>query len=241
VLPHQSLGLRIDIYTTPALIESELPHELLDLCLARSNEITGEVGDNGIQHLVGYVVHSNLSFRNLFVQADFTLARYIFEMRKEMPTPPDKSHWPAGIHVRTFKPEQDGFATYELVQEAFDRPGRVRYSFENWKTHMLRPDSFNPDLWTLAFDEGELVGVCLGFNYSQEGWIRQLGVKASAQGRGIGSALLRNAFNTFYSLGKRRVGLTVESDNPDALTFYYRTGMTIKRQYDEYVKVVAPP
>ncbi len=105
---------------------------------------------------------------------------------------------------------------------------------------MLRPGSYKPELWQLAFSGDELVGACLGFDYPDEGWIRQLGVIQAWRRRGLGSALLLHAFDKFYKEGKRQVGLTTESNNPDALIFYKQLGMSIRRQYDEYVKVVSP-
>lgn len=236
VLPHQSDGLRIDLYMAPDYIESELTAELLEHCLARANEIAGQKEPAAIKRLVAYILHSNHFYRDLFEHAGFNPTRHIFQMRKEMPAAPGDPAWPEGIHVRPFEPGRDDRATYELIQAAFDRPGRAPYSFTDWKKHMLRPGSFSPELWRLAFAGEELVGVCLGFDYPGEGWVRQLGVSEDWRGRGLGSALLKNAFSIFYNAGKSRVGLTVESDNPDALSFYKRIGMTVRRQFDEYVK-----
>jgi mycothiol synthase len=239
ITTQQTTGLRIQIYTAPGLIESELPGQLLDIVLNRAEEIVLEVGAGLIEHLVAYITHSNSHFRNLFERVGFIIARYIYQMRKEMPSPPDEPQWPHGIHVRTFVPGTDDLATYELVQQAFERPGHPRYSFETWKRHMLRPGSYKPELWTLAFSGEDLVGVCLAFDYPDEGWVRQLGVSDAWRGQGLGSALLKNAFATFYKHGKHRVGLTTESDNPVALAFYEHVGMSIRRQYDEYVKDIA--
>lgn len=238
VLPHQTRELRLDIYTAPAMIEGELPGMLLDECLKRSEEISAASGDDRVERLVAYLLHSNKHYRNVFEQAGFRAVRYIFQMRMEMHEPPREPKWPEGIRARSFMPAEDELETYELVQEAFDRPGRVRPSFENWKKHMLRPGSYRPELWTLAFAGQELVGVCLGFDYPDEGWVRQLGVREDWRGLGLGSALLRNAFAIFFKEGKRKVGLTTESDNPNALAFYERIGMNVRRQYDEYTKAI---
>lgn len=241
ILPHQVQSLRIHICTSPDMIETSLPNHLLNHCMERANVIDDVSDEDGIHRLFVYILHSNLHFRKLFEQFGFTSQRNIFQMSIDLLSAPPEPQWPAGISARAFKPGKDDLKTYELVQDAFERPGRVRSSFEKWKSHMLRPCSFNPDLWTLAFDGEKMVGVCLGFEYPQEGWVRQLGVDAGCRGLGLGSALLRNAFTNFYARGKLRVGLTVESDNPDALTFYQRIGMTIKRQIGEYVKPYPKP
>lgn len=239
ITAQENSGLRIQIYTVPGLIESELPAELLEIVFNRADEIVSKHRTDVTKRLVVYILDSNHHYRNLFERAEFQVVRYIYQMRKEMPAPPKEPHWSDGIHVRTFVPDEDDFATYELIQQAFERPGHTSYSFETWKRHMLRPGSYKPELWTMAFSGEDLVGVCLGFDYPDEGWVRQLGVADNWRGRGLGSTLLRNAFATFYKDGKHRVGLTTESDNPDALAFYEHVGMSIRRQYDEYAKEIS--
>jgi ribosomal protein S18 acetylase RimI-like enzyme len=240
ILPHQTQRLRIDISTAPDTIKSDLPGELLKLCFERSNKIAQEKGLHAIKHLVAYLLHSNLHYRKLFDQAGFQPMRHIYQLRIEMTSPPKIPKWPEGIEVRSFIPGEDDLATYEVIMDAFDRPERERYSLAIWRQHMLRPGSYRPELWQLAYSGDQLVGVCLGFDYPQEGWVRQLGVIQAWRRRGLGSALLQNAFVMFYDQGKRQVGLTTESDNPDALTFYTQLGMSIKRQYDEYIKMLSP-
>jgi mycothiol synthase len=132
--------------------------------------------------------------------------------------------------------ERDEKVIHELIQSAFDRPGRVRQSFEDWKQFMVRPDIFNPDLWYLAEAGDVIVGACLCFGYHDLGWVRQLGVAESHRRQGLGSALLRHAFSEFKKRGFERVGLVVESNNPRAYNFYQRLGMKKIRQYDEYQK-----
>ncbi len=240
LLRHQTDGLRVDIYTQPDLIESAVPGEMLKICLQRAGELATGKAAGQVQRLVAYILHSNHPFRDLFNNAGFEPVRFIYQMREVMSGLPQEPQWPTGIQTRRFVPEKDVYATYKLIQETFDRPGRVRSSLEDWKRHMLRPGSYRPDLWTLAFAGEELVGACLGFDYPDEGWVRQLAVSEEWRGRGLGAALLRNAFSVFYTQGKHRVGLTTESDNPNALAFYERAGMTIRRQYDEYVKPFTP-
>ncbi|MGD8622001.1 MAG: GNAT family N-acetyltransferase [Anaerolineales bacterium] len=240
VFPHKTHGLRIDIYTTPDLIESDLPGEMLAFCLDRADQVEKSRAAGVIQQMVVYILHTNLHYRTIFEKVGFKVVRHIYQMRYEMSTPPEAPEWPQGIQVRAFVPDQDDRMTYQVVQDAFERPTRSHYSFEMWKQHMLRPGSYRPELWKLAFSGDELVGVCLGFDYPDEGWIRQLGVIETWHGRGLGSALLRDAFVTFYADGKRKVGLTTESDNPDAIEFYRRVGMSVRRQYDEYVRLIPP-
>jgi len=137
-------------------------------------------------------------------------------------------------------PRQDDRKIYEVIQSAFERPGRTAPSFEDWKGFMLRSDIFKPELWFLAMQGEEMVGACLSYAYSNtdQGWVRQLGVLESVRRTGLGSALLQHAFIEFYKLGFKKVGLAVESDNPRAIRFYENVGMQQIRRIDEYIKAI---
>jgi ribosomal protein S18 acetylase RimI-like enzyme len=101
---------------------------------------------------------------------------------------------------------------------------------------MMRPDHFSPELWFLAYHREALVGAALCFDYPQYGWVRQLGIVQTWRRKGLGSALLQNAFQVFYQRGHKQVALGVSSENPDAYSFYEKIGMRRVRQYDEYQK-----
>ena len=122
------------------------------------------------------------------------------------------------------------------MQSALDRPGRTPPSFEEGKAFMMRPDTFEADLWFLGIAGEQVVGACLCLEYPGQGWVRQLGVTETYRKKGLGTALLLHAFGEFRQRGLSEVGLTVDSDNPRAFTFYQRVGMKRVRQYDEYEK-----
>ena len=57
--------------------------------------------------------------------------------------------------------------------------------------------------------------------------------------RGLGLALLRQAFTWFWERGERRVGLGVDTENPtDARRLYERAGMRAVWQADVHEKVL---
>jgi GNAT superfamily N-acetyltransferase len=72
-------------------------------------------------------------------------------------------------------------------------------------------------------DNQELVGI-IGF---REGWIDQLYVSLSSQGRGIGTALLQIAKSRFRSLS-----LWTLQRNGKARQFYERHGFTLIKETD---------
>ena len=228
--------LRYDIYVEPTLEDNALIGELLSQCEARGKQLAK--AENPIVKAKCYAISANQRLGNTLIASGFHVAKYIFNMQAKFDVPPAPVKLPDGITLRNPNPGQDDWKIYEVIQSAFERPGRTAPSFEDWKGFMLRPDIFKPELWFLAMKGGEMVGACLSYEYSESdrGWVRQLGVLESVRRTGLGSALLHNAFVEFYKRGFEKVGLAVESDNPRAIRFYEGAGMKQIRRIDEYVK-----
>jgi ribosomal protein S18 acetylase RimI-like enzyme len=230
--------LRYDIYVEPALDDNALVGELLSRCEARGKQLV--TGEHGKAHAKCYAISLNQRLGNILGASGFQVAKYIFNMQAKFDAPPAPVKLPDGITLRNPIPGQDDRKIYELIQSAFERPGRTAPSFEDWRGFMLRPDIFKPELWFLAMRGEEMVGACLSYAYgnSDQGWVRQLGVLESVRRTGLGSALLQHAFSEFYKRGLKKVGLAVESDNLRAIRFYENVGMQQIRRIDEYSKVI---
>lgn len=228
--------LRYDIYVEPTLDDDTLVGELLSRCEARGAQLAK--AENPMVKAKCYAISANQRLGSTLINSGFQVAKYIFNMQAKFDAPPAPVKLPDGITLRNPIPGQDDRKIYEVIQSAFERPGRTAPSFEDWKTFMLRPDIFKPELWFLAMKGGEMVGACLSYEYSEsdQGWVRQLGVLESVRRTGLGSALLQNAFVEFYKRGFKKVGLAVESDNPRAIRFYEGVGMKQIRRIEEYVK-----
>ena len=228
--------LRYDIYIEPTLDDNTLVGELLSRCEARGKQLA--TGENSKGHAKCYAISTDQRLGNALIASGFQVTKYIFNMQTQFDAPPEPVKLPDGITLRNPIPGQDDHKIYEVIQSAFERPGRTAPSFEDWKGFMLRPDIFKPELWFLAMKGEEMVGACLSYEYSEsdQGWVRQLGVLESMRRTGLGSALLQNAFVEFYKRRFKKVGLAVESDNPRAIRFYEGVGMKQIRRIDEYVK-----
>ncbi len=229
---------RLDFYTHPDWPDAGLSAELLARSIRRAEELAAQ--DESEDEVVAktYLAHVNQQERPSVEQAGFQPGRYIFQMQIDLEGELVAPLWPDGVVVRTAVPAHDTHAIYELIQTAFDQPGRKPPTFEQWRGFMLRADIFDPVLWFLAHVKGEIVGACLSYAYSSGGWVRQLGVAPAWQRQGIGAALLCHAFATFKTRDFNNVGLTVESKRPNAYAFYQKLGMRKIRQYDEYWKVL---
>jgi mycothiol synthase len=173
------------------------------------------------------------NLRSLIAEHGFEFANYSVRMEVslegELPAP----EWPEGIAVRSFDRDSDAGLVYEVSQEALeDEPDHVRDPFDEWKHYAFR-DPFDPTLWFLAFDGGELTGISLcrprRGDDSELGWIQVLGVRRPWRRRGLGRALLRHSLREFRARGKRRAGLGVHADNLAAVKLYERAGMKRER------------
>jgi len=122
-------------------------------------------------------------------------------------------------------------------------PETFEHGFPRWWSYQQKVDGYDPAQWYLAYEGGELAGVCLCIKSSYEdkecGYVAELGVRRSWRGRGMGLALLHHAFQQYYRQGFRKVALHLDASNlTGALGLYQRAGMHIHRQYDQYEKVL---
>lgn len=231
---------KFDLYVDRTDDRKEIIHALLSRCLERSAALLKEQGNAG-RRAKCYTADVNQQMIEVLEELGFQKIKYVYNMQKQMDAPPPPARLPEGISVRNPKPGTDDLEIYEVIQSAFERPGRTRPLFDDWKNFMLREDIFKPELWFLAMQENKLVGACLCYQYSDTdmGWVRQLGVLESVRRSGLGSALLQIAFREFYERGFRKVGLAVESENQRAIRFYENVGMKQTRCYVEYSREVS--
>jgi mycothiol synthase len=114
----------------------------------------------------------------------------------------------------------------------------VPRSFEDWEQRVLQRHDFNPALTFMAFDGNEVAGVVVN-RYRDIAWVWLLAVRPAWRKRGLGLALLLQAFNTFYQRGDRAVGLGVDSQSLTGATrLYEKVGMRVTRRVDTYAKVI---
>jgi mycothiol synthase len=180
------------------------------------------------------------AYAGLMERAGYRRGRSTWLMRLDMDGPPPLPDWPDGVEVRTFDREADARAVHRLVQDAFaDIGDQPRRSYEFWvETHLERSD-FDPSLWFLATDGGELVGANLAQSGPLGGYVAQLAVRRDQRGRGLGLALLRHGFSELHRRGVREVYLHVDSENRTGATrLYERAGMRVQHRYDSWTKTL---
>jgi ribosomal protein S18 acetylase RimI-like enzyme len=190
--------------------------ELLDCAGERARE-------RGLDKLAlrprpGDELNTRLLERHGFVlQTDVLVMWRTLSAREEEPDRPN------GIETRTFA-IADAPAVHALLDEAYGGwdATYVPLAHEDWVRAMTGDVEFDPTAWWLAERDGVLVGCALWWS---SGWLKDIVVRESERGRGLGAALIRQGFGEFARRGVRRVGLKVDAGNPTgAPRLYERLG-----------------
>lgn len=149
------------------------------------------------------------------------------------PTPP------AGVHKSIAVRESERRLLHSINESAFaEHFGAVAHPYEQWLPWFSDRRDAAPDLWWLAWLDGEPVAE-LTQDHSRADrngtYIKTLGVAPHARGRGIGRWLLECAFADAARRGRERAFLTVDSDNTTGATRLYEgVGMVPEEIMDVY-------
>jgi mycothiol synthase len=153
--------------------------------------------------------------------------------------------WPEGVDARTFDPDEIG-ALYQAHAEAFaDHWGEGVEREDDFRHQILDSPRFDPALWFLAWSGDDVVGY-VGANLEAEedparGYVSLLGVRRAFRGRGLGEALLRQAFRELAARGKLGCDLHVDSDSLTGATrLYERVGMRAHPRFATWEKELRP-
>jgi GNAT superfamily N-acetyltransferase len=116
----------------------------------------------------------------------------------ELTEPPVVPEIP-GIEVRNLASGEER-AFHAVFERSFSGAwGHVERTFEDWWLRMNEVGSGDPAMLFVADRGGELVGEasCVPERFGG-GWVGTLGVLPESRGQGIGKALLRRAFASFW-------------------------------------------
>ena len=146
--------------------------------------------------------------------------------------------WPDGVEVSSIGARDNEHAeTAEIHRLIYDEarwadiPGHGARDLGEWRSLFL-PEDVDRDQQIVARQGGRLVGAALGKTFSDgTGWVAQVAVAPDQRGRGLGSALIAEAFGRRVAAGAKRLGLGVSAANADALRLYQRLGLEIDREW----------
>ncbi len=186
------------------------------------------------------------NWRDLLEHHGYEPVRYSFEMVR--PTLADifDVPLPLGLEVRPVGPE-DYLTVWRAAREAFrDHWGFVEAEwtdpqFESWQEH----ETFNPELWQVAWDGNEVAGMVLNYisaaensRYGrQRGYTETICVRRPWRRRGLARALIARSLKRLRQLGMTEAGLDVDAESPHgALGLYESLGYTPVKGWTTYRK-----
>jgi ribosomal protein S18 acetylase RimI-like enzyme len=147
-------------------------------------------------------------------------------MRRDLSVVVPSPVWPAGLQLSEYRPEL-GAAVHRLMEFGYlDGGGRVA-ALDMWQRQFETDPEYDPALCLIALDAGEVVGVCQCWTSA---YIKNLVVHPRFQGRGLGRALLLQAFKVFKQRREGFVDLKVREDNLRARRLYESVGMRAVRR-----------
>lgn len=170
-------------------------------------------------------------------RAGFAREHEVIEMTRELEATESPSAAPAGVTLRTFDNDRDARAVHACLVAAFAGSHESVMPFERWHPWLTSDPAYDPEVVIVADAGGAVAGVAQCW---VDGWVKDLAVMPDARGRGLGEALLREAFARLAARGVRRCGLKVDADNPTgAPRLYARVGMVELRRHAVYARGAA--
>jgi mycothiol synthase len=191
---------------------------------------------------------NNEPARRLFEALGYRYERTFWLMRIDLSDGSAEPTIPEGIELRTLDPERDVENAYDALAEAFaDHWGGPFEPYDQWRHDHVDGEAamFDPNLWFVAVDGNEIVGVasCTERSPRSEDTarVKELAVRRGWRRRGIAQALLRTAFREFARRGILRAELSVDAENTTGATrLYERVGMRVAYCWEFWRKDLVP-
>ncbi|MFL6075040.1 MAG: mycothiol synthase [Mycobacteriales bacterium] len=163
----------------------------------------------------------------------FRRSRVLWQMRRSLYAPVPRSEYPPDVTVRPFRVGTDEERWLAVNNRAFARhPDQGRWTVADVRAREAEP-WFDPAGFFLAEREGELVGfhwtkVHGAGDHEHEpiGEVYVVGVDPSAQGTGLGTALVLTGLLHLRAAGLAEVMLYVDESNRGAVRVYEKLGFT---------------
>lgn len=213
--------LNADIYLHP-----ELRGTGLDSTLVRISE--DEARERGLRRIMNGILETDTDAAALLEREGYAPVRHFYRMTIDLTHGTPQPEWPAGFQLQPFELERDGEAVHAALEEAFEHEwGHTPEPAEEWQARTPTRGGYAPELWIVVRDGDEIAAatVCDARRFGM-GWIAQVAVRPRWRRRGLGLAMLYEAFGRFRRRGEALAGLGVDAQNPTGATrLYERAGM----------------
>jgi GNAT superfamily N-acetyltransferase len=195
----------------------------------------------GARRIQNGVLEADSAACRLLESLGYEAVRVFRELRIDLDARPPAPIWPDGLRVVPFDRERDAPAFHAAQEEAFeDHWDHTPLDFEKWSKLHLEGERFDPGLWCVvrAGDEIAAGTISTGDTYGG-GFVHVLFTRRPWRRRGVGAALLGDAFARLWERGERSVGLSADSaSETGAFRLYERAGMAPALGWVAYDKEV---
>ena len=207
-----------------------------DALLAHAEQ---QARERGFDHVAATAVPEDEPLYSAVTRNAYTLDREVLRMWRMLDGDLPEPVWADGAAVRAYA-AADGERVHALLDEAYAGWDRdyVSRGHEGWLSFMTAHADFDPAMWFLVERDDELVACALYWKEQQRrGWVKDLVVRDSERGRGLGKALLQHGFRAYAARGADRVGLKVDATNPTgAPQLYERLGFVTDQRLGIWTK-----
>ena len=234
---HRTGELEADVWVHPEQAEPELADRLLALTERRARQLTDARG-YAAPSLDIFCIGVDHHKRDLLRRRGYELRRTVYRMAIDLTGDVEAVPAPEGIAIRRFGAKDDAAVMRDTMNDAFtDHFRQSAEPFAAWKQRLMGHADFDPDLWALAWDGDEAAGALIAYDHGDLGWVQGVGVRRAWRRRGLGRALLTDAFARLAARGQLRVELGVDAEGAtQPLLLYEQAGMHVTFTYELHAK-----
>ncbi len=201
---------------------------LLELCERRATQGSAEVlAAESTEEPVSLAVSVDAGDAGrvaLLGRRGYRPVRTFLRLGIDLGVPVTEPVWPSGIRVRTFRRHRDEAAVHAAMDEAFRDQWRPwAMNLKEWLAFRFQRPDLDVHLWWLAWDHDEIAGAVQAIETPLGGYIDDLAVRRPWRRRGLGRALLLQAFVELRRRKQPRAYLDVDSASPTGAPHLYRS------------------
>lgn len=234
-----STRVRSSGFVSPKHAGRGIGTELLSRIEGRAGDLAARAPSGEEVWLGHEVAPANHAAKELLERRGFERIRHFWKMGIDLVEEPPEPAWPEGIRLDTARAGRER-EVFDASEDAFqDHWDFKPHDYDEWRVWMVERETFDPSLWLLARDGGEVAGISLCSLTPEEGWVDVLGVRRPWRRRGLGKALLLESFRELRRREQPRAVLGVDAANPTGATRLYEgAGMSVVREEELYRKVI---
>jgi mycothiol synthase len=229
-------------YVHPSWRRRGLGSAMIRQAWRRASECTVSGDPSARRLLQTFALGTESGAEGLARRCGYEAVRYAFKMRRDLAAPIPQRPLPAGVEIRSARPE-DWRLIWEAEREAFeDHWGYAPWPEQAYQ-RFLRFPHYDPALWRIAWDGDRVAGMVLNYINHEEnrvylrrrGYTEDIAVRRPWRRRGLAGALIARSLEALKAQGMDEAALGVDAENrTGALRLYEQLGYTVMQQWTIY-------